>query len=436
LNETRLTLISVQGERITHKDPIVLINSRGRFQKYTPRYRRYYGGEGRYYTNAHITFNLRPDTFKKNFREFISGENTFVVLTNLTKSKKITIVKKNRSYYVNGDKVSYDNLCKLLNLIFLKWDKTTTSEDLDDIVDDFITTPQEITDAIVNKIKYNYLSSEGELVETLMDIDIIGPNTCAVQLYTDIWVELDYRQANMFIRACKGYSNKYSAIPFQELYYNSTGEHLSSSQVSVIEAFMFQNKSSTLVTKRSMELVEKLHKTFPNIHKAEINEEMQSRRTGLYIRGRGASWLVTHHYDEGSHVLGRQNVRTEMLSHIMRPEKAKQNEILADFEQNVSMLGLRGGFALTDGVNIYSRGGSICIDQTESNISLGDQIASRSLLLVNDIDNINKVSTLRGFDKFMGMPRNKESITDGVLSLRPISIDRKTIVKWFNCEEL
>lgn len=432
--EQRLDLLSVQGERIIHKDPIVLINRRGRFHKYSPRYSRYYGSEGRYYTNSNIQLSLRPDEIKKNFRGFISGENTFVVLTNLTKSKKVTIVKKNRSYFINGDKVSYDNLCKLLNLIFLKWDKTTTSEDLDDIVDDFITTPQEITDAIVNKIKYNFLTSEGELVETLMDIDTIGPNTCAVQLYTDIWVELDYRQAKMFVRACKGFSNKYSAIPFQELYYNSTGEHLTSSQVSVIEAFMIQNKSSTLVTKRSMELVEKLHKTFPNIHKAEIHEENQTRN-GLYIRGRGASWLVTHHYDEGSHVLGRQNVRTEMLSHVMIPEKGVQNEILADFEK-VSLLGLRGGLVLTDGVNIYNRGGSICIDQTENNISLGDQIASRSLLLVNDIDNVDKVSTLRGFNKYMGMPRNKESITDGVFSLRPIPIDRETIIKWFNCEEL
>lgn len=422
---------------MNHDDQIVFINTRGRLQLYTARYRRHYGRRGRYIQgNAHIS--LRPDQFGKAFKEFLDGEdNKFVVITNKTKSKKTTVIKRNRSYFINGDKVSYKNLCKLLTLIVLKWDKTATSEDLDDLVVDFMETPQEITDAIVNKIKYKFLSSEGEEIETLMDIDIIGPNTCAVQLYTDIWVELEYRQANMFIRACKGYSNKYSAIPFQELYYNATGEHLTNSQASVIEAFMIQNKSSTLVTKRSMELVEKLHKTFPNIHQVEIKENnSDSVRRGLYIRGVGASWVVTHHYDEGEHVLGRQNVRTEMISHLMRPEKLMKRGLNDDeFDAYLRTLGLRHS-TLTDGRNFYMTTGSICIDQTESNISLGDQIASRTLLLVNDIDNVEKVSTLRNYSKYMGMPRNKESFTDGVLSLRAIPVNRETIVKWFNGEQL
>lgn len=422
-----------------HEDQIVFINNSGRFHAYTSRYRRHYGRAGRYDTRGQTLLSLSPALFAKAFKEFIDGEeNKFVVVTNQSKSKKVTVIKRNRSYFINGDKVSYKNLCKLLTLIVLKWDKTTTSEDLDDLVVDFIETPQEITDAIVNKIKYRFLSSEGEEIETLMDIDIIGPNTCAVQLYTDIWVELEFRQANMFIRACKGNSNKYSAIPFQELYYNTTGEHLTSSQVSVIEAFMIQNKSSTLVTKRSMELVEKLHKTFPNIYKVEIEDGVNSnKRTGLYIRGRGASWAVTHHYEEGQHVLGRQNVRTEMVTHIMRPEKLMKRGLKDEnFDALLSNLGIRGTHALTDGKNFYTTGGSICIDQTENNISLGDQIASRSLLLVNDIDNVDKVSTLRGYDKYMGRKRNEESLTDGVLSLRTIPIDRETIINWFHGNEL
>ena len=435
--ETKVFFQSAQGDRMQHEDQIVFINNSGRFHAYTARYRRYYGQRGRYNTRTETLLSLRPDQFGKTFKEFIDGEeNKFVVITNESKSKKVTVIKRNRSYFINGDKVSYKNLCKLLTLIVLKWDKTTTSEDLDDLVVDFMETPQEITDAIVNKIKYKFLSSEGEEIETLMDIDIIGPNTCAVQLYTDIWVELEFRQANMFIRACKGNSNKYSAIPFQELYYNATGEHLTTSQVSVIEAFMIQNKSSTLVTKRSMELVEKLHKTFPNIHKVEIKDGGQPR-TGLYIRGRGASWVVTHNYEEGQHVLGRQNVRTEMVNHIMRPENLIQSKLKEEnFDTLLSNLGIRGTHALTDGKNFYTTGGSICIDQTESNISLGDQIASRSLLLVNDIDNVDKVSTLRNYDKYMGRKRNEESLTDGVLSLWTIPIDRETIINWFHGNEL
>lgn len=422
-----------------HSDPIVFINTRGRFQRHAARYRRYYGQRGRYIEGRDFVLSLNPDQFGKSFKEFIDGEeNKFVVITNESKSKKVTIVKRNRSYFINGDKASYKNLCKLLTLIVLKWDKTTTSEELDDMVIDFMETPHEITDAIVNKIKYKFLSSEGEEIETLMDIDIIGANTCAVQLYTDIWVELDFRQANMFIRACKGFSNKYSAIPYQELYYNSTGEHLTNSQVSVIEAFMIQNKSSTLVTKRSMELVEKLHKTFPNIHQVEIKEGRDTHvRTGLYIRGVGASWVVTHHYDEGEHVLGRQNVRTEMINHIMRPKKPMKRGLKdEEIDAYLTSLGLRTTSALTDGQNFYTTGGSICIDQTESNISLGDQIASRTLLLVNDVDNVDKVSTLRGYGKYMGMPRNQESLTDGVLSLRTIPVNRETLIKWFNGEQL
>lgn len=441
--ETRLTFISSQGHNITHNDEIVFINESGRVSRQSWRHR---------YNRLQNNFrmSLDPSSFAREFKEFLGAhENTngnrFLVITNNDKSKKVTVLKKNRGYFINGDKVSYANLCKLVSLIILKWDKTTTSEDLDDLVCDFIETPQEITEAIVNKIKYKIISSEGEIVETLMDIDIIGPNECALQLYTDIWVELNYRETNMFIRSCKGYNNKFSAIPFQELYYHSTGEFLTNSQEAVIEAFLIQNKSSTLVTKRSMELVEKLHTNFPNIHEIVIDDgrtvdEKPLLRKGLYIRGKGGSWAVTHHYDEGEHVLGRQNVRTEFVEHVFPPSDyhefvgtLSKSEVKDYINECVSKL---HGAYLTDGCNLYRMGGSICIDQKDNQISLGDQIASRSLLLINDVDNIDTVSTLRHYKTKLNNPRHKEVFKDGLFSLRGISITDKVFLKWVKGKQL
>lgn len=415
---------------------IIFINSTGHIVQRTSRY------YGRRSVNQTPNPSLHEGIFKKTIKGFLNDQSPLCIVADISESKRLTLAKNGRTYFINGEKISFNHLSKLLTMIILKMNKYTDSEEIDDDILDFLETPIEINDAVINKIKYKFITEAGDVEETLLEIEKISSDSVAIQFYTDIWVEMNHRQAVMFIRACNGGSNKYSAIPYQELYHLCTGEYLTNSQEKVIEAFMIQNKSSTLVTKRSMELVEKLHKTFPNVYPYEQLDETGSKAThrGLYVRGPGTSWIITHGYADGQHVLGRQNVQTCNLYHAVVPTNAeswiyKLKEKDADFSTIYRDLGIRNNVT-TDGINIYCNRGSICIDQMDTNISLGDQIASRVMVFINDKNNINTVSTLRGYEKEFDKPRNKEVLKDGMLSLRPINITPKIAIKWLKGEQL
>jgi len=416
-------------------DRIVFINANGHTVQRTSRY------YGRRNVNQTPNPSLHEVIFKKTIKAFLNDESPLCIVTNLSETKRLTMAKNGRTYFINGEKISFKHLCKLLTLIILKMNKYADSEEIDDDILDFLETPIEINDAVINKIKYKFITEGGDVEETLLDIEKISSDSVAIQFYTDIWVEMKHRQAIMFIRACNGGSNKYSAIPYQELYHLCTGEYLTASQEKVIEAFMIQNKSSTLVTKRSMELVEKLHKTFPNVYPFEQLDSFGTRSNrGLYVRGPGTSWVISHTYEDGQHVLGRQNVQTYNLAHSVVPDEPeswiyKFQEKEADFDKLYRDLGIRNNI-LTDGINIYFNRGSICIDQMDTNVSLGDQIASRVMVFINDKNNIDTVSTLRGYEREFNKPRNKEVLKDGVFSLRLIAISPEIAIKWLKGEQL
>lgn len=414
---------------------IIFINSNGHIVQRTSRY------YGRRNINRTPNPTLHENIFKKTIKGFLNDQSPLCIVTDISESKRLTIAKTGRTYFINGEKISFNHLCKLLTMIILKMNKYSDSEEIDDDILDFLETPIEINDAVINKIKYKFITEAGDVEETLLDIEKISSDSVAIQFYTDIWIEMKHRQAVMFIRACNGGSNKYSAIPYQELYHLCTGEYLTPSQEKVVEAFMIQNKSSTLVTKRSMELVEKLHKTFPNVHPYEqLDWEGNCTQRGLYVRGPGTSWVISHGHKDGQHILGRQNVQTYNFYHAIVPTDAetwilKLKRHDADFSTIYRDLGIRSS-VYTDGINLYCNRGSICIDQMDTNISLGDQIASRVMVFINDKNNINTVSTLRGYEKEFDKPRNKEVLKDGVFSVRPFNINPETTIKWLKGEQL
>lgn len=383
----------------------------------------------RYNLNRNRNTMLNENTINRMIRGVFST-NTIAKFSRQDNLEiSFVVMKKKSTYYINGDKISGRNLNKLINYIFVKFRAYKNRDEIDDDIIKFQEIDPLITDVIINKLKYKYYSfSSGRFEETLLNMQIIGKDTVAFEFYSDKWIPFSFKEAIQFIRACMGGENKFMAMPFQELYYKATGKFLSNSEEKLIDAFLLQNRSSNLVTKRSMELVEKLT-TFPAINRVNILNPMGNSylQRGLHIRGIGASWVVTHQHEDGQHVLGRQNVRTQMLVHLCNlVEDNTQYAIINENGSGIFSVG-EGTNAYTDGKNYYILGGSICIDQMDFNISLGDQIASRSLLLMSDVNNLDKVSTLRGMGSSMGLPRNKEVIEDGLLTLRPVELTTKIL---------
>ena len=384
------------------------------------------------------------------FKSVESGIVTFSQVNNESKDRpKFIIIKSKRSYYINGEKVSMKNLIAVFRNLITRWNTFETNDDVDEAILNYLEMPPEISYALINKIHYDFITESGGKETTLLNIQATGNDSVAIELYTDMWIDFTYKEVLMFIRACKTGNNKYGSVSYQELYHMQMGELLTTSEEKLVEAFLLQNRASNLVTKRSMELVNKLTKQFKNIKKLQIfgfspedrefGDEIQHR--GLYIKGKGR-WAVFHSYSEEQHVLGRQNVSTSFIHHIVPPLNYTQ-ELIKDMLQdnyytvyNPVRLSQKftvkvGSNVLTDGKNLYYRGGNICIDQSDDSVSLGDQIASRAMVLLNDYNNIGTVSTLRGMEPNLGY-RNFEEQYEGdeneMLSLRYTTFTREHLV--------
>jgi len=368
--------------------------------------------------------------YSRTYKSVGSGIITFSQVSNESEDRpKFIIVKNNRSYYINGEKVTMKNLVSVFRNLITKWNTFKTNDDVDEAILNYLEMPPEISHALINKISYDFITESGVRETTLLNVQVTGNDSVAIELYTDMWVDFTYKEVLMFIRACKTANNRYGAISYQELYYMQMGELLTTSEEKLVEAFLIQNRASNLVTRRSMELVDKLTKQFKNIKKLQICSQereglhrVEIQHRGVYIKGKGR-WAVFHSYSEEQHILGRQNVSTSFIHHIV-PTLHYPQELIEDmllhnyytvlnpdspahkFTVNV------GSNVLTDGKNLYYRGGNICIDQSDNEISLGDQIASRAMVLLNDYKNIHTVSTLRGMESNLGF-RNFEEIYEG-----------------------
>jgi len=369
---------------------------------------------------------------------------TFHQIDNTSEDRpKFTIIKSNRTYYINGERVSMKNLVGLFMNLVTRWKTFSNSDDVDEAILNYLETPPEINHAIINKINYRFIKEDGVGENTLLNVQLTGKDTVAIELYTDMWVDFTFKEIVMFIRACKTGSNKYGAISYQELYHMQIGELLTTSEEKLVEAFLIQNRASNLVTRRSMELIDKLSKQFKNIKKLQIfhrrpefRDEIQYK--GLYVIGRGR-WSVTHSYEDDQHVLGRQNVSTRFMHHIVPPlymeddvieNMLEENHLLVENPEDKNQyFNITVGMeVLTDGKNLYYQGSGICIDQTDNEVSLGDQIASRAMLLLFDYKNIKSVSTLRGMEPNLGFSNFEEKLEDDedeMLNLRYTVFTRK-----------
>lgn len=361
---------------------------------------------GRYHTALRHTYTV--DGVKKLIGVLLKHGGMLKIFGTQNEDAYFLLAKKGRTYFLNGQKISMENAAKVTIHLVGRLNSFEDAEHVDDTIDNILEVPIHVTEAVVNKIHYQYLAEQNRST-ALLDVRIIGKDTAAIQIYSDMWIPLSFKDLGMFIKSCKGSVNKFYGISPQELYHYATEETLTPVEVKTVFAYLEQNKKNTLVTKRSMELVDKLSTGFKNIHKLEYwvpGDEEKPTYTGLMIRGTCRSWLIYHGHDTTRHITGRQSVKTSHLHHVIDHDAA------------------HNGTHVTDGKNDYYIGGSICIDQSESNVSLGDQLASRAMLVLNDKANAKNVSTMRSFNFESEVPRHEEVITDGVFKLRRVESEQ------------
>ena len=325
---------------------------------------------------------------------------------------KIMIQKHEKKYYINGNQITKSLLNGILPSVLMRMPLLKNQEEMEKQINIAINTDPVIAAAIVNKVEYNFFITEHDSktnlktlrpVSTLLNIEKTSKDTTAIELYEGVWIGLKDNQIKSFINSCKGNKNKFLGISPQELYYMSRGEVLSDSQLKVVHAFLEQNRKSSLVEKRSMELFEGLTERFKGkIYSILTNfstTETEEKKT-MAVRGKFLDWVVVDSGGGG----GRQNVSTFAVIDLSNYVLSQSNDNLVNkFPEESTLNSLRVNNSNTytgDKGEEYYLMGPICIDQQHTGVSLGDQFAARAMALLNDTHSCRQISTLRGYEKF------------------------------------
>jgi len=278
--------------------------------------------------------------------------------------------------YVNGISTTVSNCISLLARLTIKATREKDTKKLLKYARNLQSMPENVTYALENRVPYtfwdNYVKHEVRL-----NLQLIGSKEVAIEVSDGVWGTISVKDLDSFVNAHR-YGSKRSKWAYaspRKLYEMTVGKEPLESEIKVMKSFLLQNRTSELVESRARELVREMVANKPDRYNAEYDGS--GNPTKFFIRGNHYDWMLQTKNTTAS---GRQDVSTYVY-------------------QN----------------NTYS--GPICIDNINSNSSIGDQIAARALSLLNDNITVSMVSTIKSYiknepnemrDENNGLPRLQE----------------------------
>ncbi len=311
-----------------------------------------------------------------------------------------------------------------------------------DKVDEFVYNSMdsvpEVLASMTNSLKFRYLLN-GRWETSLLKVRLISRKEVAIQLYEGCWMPMKQTSFRSLFNAGAGRSNKYSTMSPEELYFVCTGEHLTDVQIKYMYAYLDQNTSTKLVTKRSLELLDGLPEMFPTrVKKFDFKDDNTRYNTVLIVKGNQLDWAVSGDVNYEKVRTGRQNVSSQAVFdirnyvlHVTIPSDEGigtiKNYVIKDWNSimahsvamkenpnwrydlvpndksgltTVNLRRITGSLHFCKESNqAFVATSGICIDQSNVDVSIGDQFASRVMAFLNDTASFNRVSTMRTYKR-------------------------------------
>lgn len=227
--------------------------------------------------------------------------------------------------------------------------------------------PVDIKYAITNRTPYSFYYIDNDkqditLKEVLLNVKRISANECAIELSDGVWGSFNFEAMQLFIEAYR-YSrrNAYSNISPRQLFVLSMGRTPSEAENELMIHYLMQNRTSDIVADRASKMLDDIvskhsSKVFVKYNDKKPNNVF-SHIDYIKVRGIGCDWKIIPNSKSKAIDVGRQAVKTRIF---------------------------RG--------NGYSD--PICIDNSNNNSPLGDQIATRILATMNDEYMVSRIHTV------------------------------------------
>lgn len=315
--------------------------------------RRYYGGDG----------------FAKQFSHLVMINNCPVLLT-----------REGIRYEVNGKSYNLANVASALARLTFKSCFESEPSKLLSALYSTLSLPENVKYCLENKVPYHWyeLMVSQDPIKVRLNCQQIGDNEVAIEVSDGVWGTMTVKQLDVFCNYYKNNKNRGSWVDTSpmELYYKTVGKMPTESQMEVMKAFLQQNRTSDLVERRAIELVNELLEQYPDRLSAEWDGDTLDSIT---IKGKDYDWKLTNN---------RYKSEIQMVSTYVWQPIQEREAIGVDendktiYESKLSEPDWRG---------------PICIDNMAKGSSLGDQFAARALALLNDRFTVTIVSTIKRY---------------------------------------
>ena len=273
----------------------------------------------------------------------------------------LTLIRDNGTFYLNGKKKNKDDIASALAKIIMFGTTNRSASSLKKYILTNVMYPQNIIYALENRVPFYFYESDSNLIPRKIvcriNMQQVNENEVALEISDGIWGSLKVKDANILINCYRNNSarsKKWSNLSPRKLWIALMGSEPSDSQLRLMIAWLKQNRTGDMVESRAKSLLVDMANKYDDVFLLNGEKTLSWLKIGsssnkmydfsLFIRGKLGDWIVYANASGSKH-------------------------------QRTSAVFLRGA---------SSRDGPFCIDNLHDNSSVGDQIATRGMILRND----------------------------------------------------
>ena len=302
-------------------------------------------------------------------RKYEDGPFTFIMQVNFGSTT---------SFSINGKRQPKDTAHTMLAKVMLKMCFATSASSMYDYLNMLMNVPPRVVHALENRTVYKFYV-EGSRTEVRLNTKRISDKECALEISDSLWLPISNKDLDSFIkyhREGNQRNKKWNIAPINliRMLNHDAYTKMTESSQKVMIAFLMQNRTQKLVEERAQKLLTEMEEKFPTrliTYKEKVGYQ-EADTTAMLVRGDLADYFIVP--NQGSS-RGHQNVSV----YVVQGRRGLEQEL---FDGNLTK-------------DNYETKGPVCIDNIHNNSSIGDQIMSRALALMNDKAAVDAIHTLK-----------------------------------------
>ena len=320
-----------------------------------------------------------PRTRLNRFSILYNDDNQNVIMSRKMDGGMFTLhlLFNGSSVRINGTSISKENAEKVVSKIINRLCFESSCDRMKEYTEMLLTVPPRVVHALENRTPYRYFRN-GERIKVRLNTKRISEKECALEISDSVWIPIKNKDLDSFIKYHKESNNrskKWNLSPMNLIRTLDPETHrsMSTSAEKVMHHFLDQNRTQKLVEERAQKLLTEMEEKFPTRLKVFMHKDSEDDnepRKSMLVNGKLADWVIM-------------------------PQRRVHN-----VHQSVEVYAVGGqgpNREHTVALGQYDLKGPICIDNVHSNSSIGDQIVSRALALLNDHVAVQAIHTLKGY---------------------------------------